>query len=139
MAGRRTGRGLTPLELEIMQALWSDGPSTVEDVRGRLPAHLRLAYTTVQTMLNVLYRKGKVKRTLKGRAFEYTPTVSRKKAISAAMRELIDRMFGGSPENLVITLVEGRQLTAEKLAKLTRLAQEAAATSRRKETSHADS
>ena len=123
MAGRRAGRGLTPLELEIMQALWSAGPSTVDDVRARLPGHLRLAYTTVQTMLNVLHRKGKVKRALKGRAFEYTPTVSRKKAISAAMHELIDRVFGGSPESLVISLVEGRHLTPEKLAKLTRLVQ----------------
>ncbi|MHB8653796.1 MAG: BlaI/MecI/CopY family transcriptional regulator [Terriglobia bacterium] len=142
MARRRAGRGFTPLELEMMKVLWSAGPSTVVAVRERLPGRLRLAYTTVQTMLNVLDRKGKVKRTLKGRAFEYTPVVSRKKAIRAAMRDLIDRLFGGSPETLVMSLVESRHLTPEKLARLTRLARQASEVSGpspRKEAPHGDS
>jgi|SRR5579859_1331291 len=142
MARRRAGRGFTPLELEMMKVLWSAGPSTVVAVRERLPGRLRLAYTTVQTMLNVLDRKGKVKRTLKGRAFEYTPVVSRKKAIRAAMRDLIDRLFGGSPETLVMSLVESRHLTPEKLARLTRLARhasEVSGPSPRNEAPHGDS
>ncbi len=126
MARRQAGRGFTPLELEIMKVLWSAGPSTVETVREKLPGDPRLAYTTVQTMLNVLHRKGKVKRALKGRAYEYMPVVSRKKAIRAAMRDLIDRLFGGSTESLVMSLVENRHLTPKKLAELTRLVRQAA-------------
>jgi len=54
---------LTPLELQIMKALWEIGPSTVQAVQEKLHGR-RLAYTTVQTMLNILERKGKVKRKL---------------------------------------------------------------------------
>ncbi len=136
MAKRQAGRGFTRLELEIMKVLWSEGPSTVEGVREKLPGDPRLAYTTVQTMLNVLHRKGKVKRALKGRAYEYVPVVSRKKAIRAAMRDLIDRLFGGSTESLVMSLVENRHLTPEKLAALTRLARQAAGEPDGKETPH---
>jgi len=71
---------LTPLELEIMKVLWETGPATVQAVQERLPGERPLAYTTVQTMLNVLLRKGKVRRALKGKAYEYEPKLSRKKA-----------------------------------------------------------
>jgi BlaI family penicillinase repressor len=80
----------------------------------------------VQTMLNVLHRKGKVKRSLKGRAFEYTPLVSRQKAIRATLHDLIDRLFGGSAEGLVMSLLESRDLTPGKLARLNRLIEQAA-------------
>jgi predicted transcriptional regulator len=62
----KPGPPLTPLELRIMQVLWETVPATVEVVHEKLSGE-RLAYTTVQTMLNVLHRKGKAKRTLKGR------------------------------------------------------------------------
>ena len=54
---------LTPLELEIMHVLWETGPANVQTVQQKLKREL--AYTTVQTMLNILERKGKAKRTLK--------------------------------------------------------------------------
>src|ERR1700677_48072 len=91
---------LTPLELEIMQVLWSEGPSTVHDVRPKLKA--QLAYNTVQTMLNVLLRKGKVKRVQEGRAFRYRAAVDRKRASGSAVQDLVLRMFGGSPEALLM-------------------------------------
>ena len=53
---------LTPLELAIMNVLWDRGPSSVQDVQTTLRSDRKLAYTTVQTMLNVLVRKGKAKR-----------------------------------------------------------------------------
>jgi len=68
MDRKRVNRPLTPLELEIMKVLWETGPATVQSVQEKLPGEPKLAYTTVQTMLNVLHRKNKVKRTLKGRA-----------------------------------------------------------------------
>ena len=61
---------LTPVELEIMKVLWEIGPATVQSVREKLPSQPRPAYTTVQTMLNVLLRKGRVRRSLKGQAYE---------------------------------------------------------------------
>jgi predicted transcriptional regulator len=114
----------TPLELEIMSVLWTRGPATVASVQEDLPGSQRLAYTTVQTMLNILHRKRKVKRTLKGRAFEYAPAVSRQRAATTAVRDIIDRLFGGSAESLVMSLIEQRHLTPARLAQLNRLVAE---------------
>lgn len=114
--------GLTPLELQVMQVLWKLGPCNVTGVQAGLEQDL--AYTTVQTMLNILHRKGKVKRRLRGRAFEYMATVSEAKASRHAVRDLVDRVFGGSAEDLVISLVKTRQIDAKTLAELTRRLQD---------------
>src|SRR5277367_2963988 len=87
---------LTPLELQIMQVLWDAGPSTVSAVQEKLGSDL--AYTTVQTMLNVLLRKKKVRRNPAGRAFAYRPAISREGAMGSALNDLVSRMFGGSGE-----------------------------------------
>ena len=117
MAGRRSGTtNLTPLELRIMQVLWRLGPSQVNAVQQALSDEL--AYTTVQTMLNVLHRKRRVKRRLRGRAYEYSAAVSQENTLGQAVADLIDRMFGGSSEELVMSLVKTRQLDAATLAAL---------------------
>ena len=120
---QRSRAQLTPLELQIMKALWKSGPSTVQAVQERLPGE-RLAYTTVQTMLNILQRKGRVKRRLVGKAYEYRAMLSRDKAVREALRDMLDRMFGGSVEALLMTLVKSRQLDAGKLEKLQQLIEE---------------
>jgi len=125
MARKRKSQQLTPLELEIMKVLWDTGPATVQAVQGRLPGQPRLAYTTVQTMLNILHRKGKVDRALKQRAYEYRATLSRHKAARQTIRDVVDRLFGGSAESLMMSLVESRQLSPERLAELTRLVEQA--------------
>lgn len=116
---KRRNHPLTPLELEIMKVLWDLGPAAVQAVQERLPG-APLAYTTVQTMLNVLLQKGKVKRSLKSRAYVYRPALSRAEAVGHTMKDLIDRMFGGSAEALVMGLVEARQLSSGKLDELRR-------------------
>jgi predicted transcriptional regulator len=109
---------LTPLELEIMQVLWQEGGCTVSEVQPRLQA--TLAYTTVQTMLNVLLRKKKVVRVQEGRAFRYKAAVSRERATSGALKDLVGRMFGGSPEAMLMAMVDTRQITAEELERVAR-------------------
>ena len=118
---RKTDEPLTPLELEIMQVLWETGPAPVQTVQERLAPERPLAYNTVQTMLNVLHRKGKVRRELAGRAYVYEPSVSRAQTAGQAVSDLVSRMFGGSAESLVLSLVETRHLTPEKLAELSAL------------------
>ena len=110
--------GLTRLELRIMQVLWRCGAGTVSAVQAEL--NPPLAYTTVQTVLNILERKGKVKRELQGRAYLYAARVTEAKALGQGVRDLIDRMFGGSSEELVMSLLKNRQIDAKKLADLTR-------------------
>ena len=120
--GERETETLTKLELQIMQVIWREGASTVSAVQEGLEQ--QLAYTTVQTMLNILERKGKLKRKLRGRAFEYRATVSEDKATGHAVRDLVDRMFGGSSEELVMSLIKSRQIDAKKIAELTRRLEE---------------
>ena len=114
---------LTPLELEIMNVLWAEGEANVQAVQAALPRPL--AYTTVQTMLNILARKGRVKRTKRDRAFIYKPVVSRDQVAQKAVRDMVQRLFGGSTENLVMSLLESRELTPQKLDRLKRMVDEA--------------
>jgi predicted transcriptional regulator len=112
-----TDATLTPLELEIMSVLWETGPANVQTVQGHLKGR-ELAYTTVQTMLNVLHKKKKVKRTLKDRAYWYRPVLTRQKAVTQALGDMVERFFGGSADSLVLSLFESRHLTPEKLARI---------------------
>jgi predicted transcriptional regulator len=115
MSSRKAG--LTRLELKIMQVIWKRGNSTVSAVQADLRPPL--AYTTVQTVLNILERKGKLQRELDGRAYVYSAKVSEEKALGQSLGDLIDRMFGGSSEELVMSLLKSRQIDAKRLAKLT--------------------
>ena len=121
MAGRRKGTNvLTPLELKIMHALWNKGPSSVTVVREQLSAGDELAYNTVQTMLNVLCRKGRVRRDLKSRAYVYRAVSKKESVLRHAVRDLVERMFGGSSEELVMSLIKTNQVDAKKIAELSR-------------------
>lgn len=103
-----------------MTVLWETGPANVQTVQVKLAAR-ELAYTTVQTMLNVLHRKAKVKRQLKDRAYIYSPVLSRQNAVSQAVGDMLDRFFGGSADSLVLNLVETHHLTPEKLVEIQKL------------------
>jgi predicted transcriptional regulator len=118
---RPASPGLTPLELEIMKVLWKQGPSAVHSVRQGLGPRRKLAYNTVQTMLNVLWRKGKVQRERHERAYLYTASLTRVQAIRHAVGDLVHRMFEGSPEDLVMSLIETRQLTPGTIERLAAL------------------
>jgi len=116
MARIKQSEQLTTLELEIMQVLWETGAANVQTVQQQLEREL--AYTTVQTMLNVLLRKGKVKRKLSDKAYLYRPVVSRSQVVSQTIEDLINRLFGGSAEKLVMSMVEAEHLTADDLSRL---------------------
>ncbi len=125
---KKRPKQFTPVELEIMNVLWEVGPANVQAVRERLPGASRPAYTTVQTFLNILWRKGRVKRNLAGKAYEYSPAVSKQKAIRQVVHNLLENMFGGSAENLVMSLIQNRQITPEKLAQLRQMVGRAGST-----------
>jgi predicted transcriptional regulator len=101
-----------------MQVLWADGPSPVQAVQSRLGEDL--AYTTVQTMLNVLQRKGRVSRILVGRAYEYRALQNRDSAQGNAIHDLLNRMFDGSVEGMVMNMVQTKQIDAKKLSEIAR-------------------
>ncbi len=114
---------LPPMELAIMQILWDHGPSTVQEVQNRLPG--TSAYTTIQTTLNTMEKKGRTKRVLKGRAFIYRAAVSKDVAAGSAIRDLINRMFGGSTEDLLMSLAKTEKIDVETVDRLKRAIVEA--------------
>jgi BlaI family penicillinase repressor len=120
--GDRETTALTKLELQIMQVVWKLGTSSVKEVQEGLEQ--KLAYTTVQTMLNILERKGKLKRKLRGRAYVYSATVTEARASRHAVRDLVDRMFGGSTDELVMSLIKSRQIDPKRIAELSRRVRE---------------
>ena len=104
---------LSKLELKIMEALWTKGPSAVREIQESFPAKSRPAYTTVQTMVYRLEAKNAVRRTKKiGNAHIFEAAISR----ASAQRRLIDELlafFGGSSQPVVAHLIESGNLTLE--------------------------
>jgi predicted transcriptional regulator len=121
---RRPSQTLTTQELEIMKVVWDHGPATVRDVYEALRARRRIAYTTVMTMMNVLERKGHLRKRPEGRSFRYQPARPRTQVMKAMVREFLDRVFGGSAQPLLVHLVEDRQLTDDDLRELARRVRE---------------
>jgi predicted transcriptional regulator len=104
---------LSKFELKIMDALWSQGPSSVREVHERFPEPGRPAFTTVQTMIYRLETKKAVRRAKKiGNALIFEAVISR----NTAHRRLVDELltlFGGRIQPLMSHLIEAGQLTLE--------------------------
>ena len=111
---------LAPQELEIMKVVWARRSATVRDVYEELRARRRIAYTTVMTMMNILERKGHLKKRAEGRSFVYQPARPKRQVVGAMVREFLDRVFGGAAEPLLVQLVQDRRLTGRDLADLAR-------------------
>jgi predicted transcriptional regulator len=92
---------LTPLELDIMKAVWDNPPVTVRTVQIAIRPHRKLAYTTVMTLMHRLYQKGFLIRKLRARAHFYEPAVPYAEVRDAEVERLIQNFFAGSRDNLV--------------------------------------
>ena len=115
---------LTPLELQIMEVLWTRGPSAVREVQEQFPEDGRPAYTTVQTVLYRLETKKVARRTRKiGNALIFEAVVSR---VSAHRRMVDDflALFGGNAQPMMAHLVQTGQLTLDDVREAERLIKE---------------
>jgi predicted transcriptional regulator len=119
----------TERELDVMTVLWSEGPSTVSEVRARLGDDL--AYTTVLTVLRTLEHKGYAGHREEGKAHRYFAKVDAQAARRSAVARLVDRVFGGSAESLLTQLVSDRKLSAAELKRLRALLDEPVKRSRK--------
>ncbi len=105
----------TPAELEVLQVIWERGPCTVRAVMDVLKGRRPRAYTSVMSLLDVMYDKGLLARKSKGRAFLYSAKVARTKALSGMVRDLLDRVFDGSSAALVAHLLQQSNPTRKEL------------------------
>ena len=116
------GESLGERELDVMAALWRDGPGTVQAVRERLPAPL--AYNTVLTILRNLEAKGFVGHEVEGRLFHYFPAVEERAVRGSALGRMVTKLFRGSPLDVVAHMVEDEALSRDELQRLHRLIDE---------------
>ena len=110
-------------ELDVMAILWETGSGTVAEVRERLDAPL--AYTTVLTVLRNLEVKRFVRREEEGRAHRYVPRVQQQTAQRNALSRLVTQLFHGSPQALLMQLVDDHDVSAAELQRLARTINEA--------------
>jgi BlaI family transcriptional regulator, penicillinase repressor len=121
---RKPSPTLTPQELEIMKVVWARGAATVREVHDDLLAGRKIAYTTVMTMMNVLERKGHLRKRAERRSFLYRPTRPRQQVVGSMVREFVKRVFGGSAQPLLVHLVDEHDLSPEELDALARRIEE---------------
>lgn len=101
-----------------MRVLWDRSRATVGDVVDGIAGARKPAYNTVLTMLRILERKGYVTHEKAGRAFVYAPVIDERQARRSALSHVLNRFFDGSPELLVLNLLEHEHLDAEELRRV---------------------
>jgi|SRR5262249_6711268 predicted transcriptional regulator len=115
---RKKSAHLTDAELRLMEVLWQRETATVADVVEAVSKEVPLAYSTVLTTMRILEQKGYIRHKKEGRAFIYKAVVPRGKARDTAIAHLLRRFFEGSPEQLMLNLVERKKISPEQLRRL---------------------
>ena len=117
--GRPAAKELTERELEVMHVFWRRGEATATDVREELAnSGLVRAYTTIATLVRILVDKKFLTQTHDERPFKYRATRSYEDVSRTLLGDLIDKVFGGSREQLLVRLMEEKSLTPEERALL---------------------
>lgn len=116
--GRQKSSSLTDAELRLMEVIWEKRKATVAEVVEALPSDVPLAYSTVLTTLRILENKGYLRHTKDGRSFIYHPVVKREQARENALVHLMRRFFEGSPELLMLNLMERGKIDTRELDRL---------------------
>jgi predicted transcriptional regulator len=116
---RPAAKELTERELEVMHVFWTRGESTVAGVRDALAASgLDRAYTTVATLVRILADKRFLIQTNQERPFSYRAAQSYEEVSRKLLRDVLDRVFRGSRELLLVQLMEQRALSVKERAVL---------------------
>jgi predicted transcriptional regulator len=112
-------------ELQAMKVLWEKGEATVADVQKALSrGRRRLAYTTIATLMGNMEKKGYVTHKVSGRTYVYKPRIKWEDVSRGMLMDLLERVFDGSPEMLISTLVESISVDKETLESIKRRIEE---------------
>lgn len=101
---------LTDLQLAILREVWRRKRATVTDVHEALVDETGLAKKTIGTMMTRLEKQGFLEHSAEGREFVYEPTVSEEEVGRAKVRNIVDRLFGGSVTALVSHALEAKDV-----------------------------
>jgi BlaI family penicillinase repressor len=123
---------LSGLESAVMDVVWAKGLVTSDAVRIELEKTQQLKDSTVRTILRRLEEKGYVEHDVDGRTYVYRPRVESQHVATDAVRGIIDRFCGGSVENLLVGMVDGKMLSPGKLKQLANKIADAEANEKKK-------
>ena len=119
---RPKAKELTERELEIMHIFWANDELTAHQVRENLESEGReLAYTTVATLVKILVEKGYVEQTTHVRPFSFRAIRTFDEVSKNLVGDLIDKVFGGSREQLLIQLMGQKKLTRKERETIQRM------------------
>jgi predicted transcriptional regulator len=122
---RPATKELTQRELEVMQVFWHDGEMTASDARDRLAKQgIDRAYVTVANLVRLLVEKGFLMATNDERPFRYQPARPFQDVSRSLVRDLIERVFHGSREQLLVHVLEQKKLTAKERAAIEHILKE---------------
>jgi BlaI family transcriptional regulator, penicillinase repressor len=122
---RPAAKELTNREFEIMQVFWKRGGMTAQQARDELAATgVDLAYTTVATLVRILADKGFLTQSTNERPFLFVPARSYEEVSRRLLGDLVDRVFQGSRELLLVRLLEQKKLTAKERDRLQQILKE---------------
>jgi BlaI family transcriptional regulator, penicillinase repressor len=118
---------VTDRELEIMKILWVRERASVREVQEDLNrAAGPVAYSTVQTLLNIMEeKKGLVRHVVEGRTFVYIPKKSSERTIGELTKRFVDRVFDGALDRVMVALLGSKSPTPEELDRLRAMIDEA--------------
>ena len=112
---------LTAQELEIMKAIWPKGQATIREVYDELRSRKSVAYTTLQTMMNILETKGHLRREAGDKANVYAPTRPQQAVVRSMVKEFVKRVFDGSSRPLLVHLLKDKGFNDRERRALQRL------------------
>jgi BlaI family penicillinase repressor len=112
------------VQYKIMQVIWDHGRVNARDITDTMNKTKPIAHSTVQTLLRKLEQKGAVAHDVEDRTFIFYPLVKREKVTQFGVRDIIDRMFAGSPGALVSNLIKNEKFTKQELSEIKRLISE---------------
>jgi predicted transcriptional regulator len=113
----------TNAELAILNALWDLAEATVDDVVARLPSNPPANYKTVQSLLRIMENKRFVRHTVRGRAFVFSPCLTRNEVGGSLTKHLLNRTFQGSASALMMNLLDSNHVNDKELDALEALIQ----------------
>ena len=116
-ASPRLGR----LETRIMSVVWKRGTATVHEVRDTLGRGKKPAYSTILTMMRKLEAKGFLEHGVQDRKYVYRAVIDQQRVRRSVIRDLVERLFDGSPALLVSSLLEQEGVSDEEMAEIRKL------------------
>lgn len=123
--GKSTGRQKpTEAELDILSVLWERGPSTVRQVQEELTDKRKTGYTTVLKLMQIMADKGLVRRDESGHAHVYRAAITRQRTQKQAVGQMLEQLFDGSAQQLVMQALSAKKSTTEELAEIRQLLDE---------------